>query len=117
MSEPRERALEALYEHEQSGSTDTDTGRAGAMVAGVLERRVEIDALLEAAAANWSLARMAVVDANVLRLATFELLGTDTPTPVIINEAVELAKKYSTEQSAGFVNGVLASVAAEVRPT
>ncbi|HET9070860.1 MAG TPA: transcription antitermination protein NusB, partial [Acidimicrobiales bacterium] len=64
----------------------------------------------------WSVDRMPAVDRSLLRLATFELLGRpDTPTGVVISEAVDLAKEYSTEESGRFVNGVLAAVAAEVR--
>jgi N utilization substance protein B len=116
MSDPRERAFEALYEHEQRGGTEPLTGRAGGLIEGVIERRTEIDEVLEKAASNWSPKRMALVDVTLLRLATFELMATDTPTAVIINEAIELAKQFSTEQSAGFVNGVLASVAVAIRP-
>ncbi|MDG6938571.1 MAG: transcription antitermination protein NusB, partial [Nitrososphaerota archaeon] len=66
---------------------------------------------------GWALERMPAVDRSLLRLATFELLGRpDTPTGVVISEAVELAKEYSTEESGRFVNGVLAALAAVTRP-
>ena len=80
-------------------------------------RRTEIDALIGDAAIGWDLDRMAVVDRNVLRLAVAELLACpDVPTAVILNEAVELASAYSTDDSGRFVNGVLATLAARIRP-
>ena len=63
--------------------------------------------MLQSRASNWSLERMAATDRNILRLAAFEILYTETPGRVVINEAVELAKRYGTGQSAQFVNGVL----------
>lgn len=75
---------------------------------GVLAHHHEIDRQLAAAAANWRVARMAAVERNLLRCAAFELLFTpDTPAPVAIDEAVELARRYGGAQSAAFVNGVL----------
>lgn len=86
------------------------------LVAGVASARAEIDDLLGAAAVGWEVDRMPVVDRAILRLAAFELLGrTDTPVAVVIDEAVELAKEYSTDASPGFVNGVLTTVAKAVR--
>jgi len=69
-----------------------------------------IDELLTKHAENWRLDRMAAIDRAILRLAIAELRGGDTPPKVVINEAVELAKKYSTEDSAGFVNGILDAI-------
>jgi len=80
---------------------------AVALLHGVLEKREEIDALLADKAANWSLGRMAATDRNVLRLGAYELLYTDTPRPVVINESVELARRFGSAQSAQFVNGIL----------
>lgn len=80
---------------------------AGGLLAGVRRNRGELDTLLEARAQNWSLARMAVTDRNVLRLAAYEMLYTDTPDRVVINEAIELARRYGSKQSSQFVNGVL----------
>jgi transcription antitermination factor NusB len=75
---------------------------------GVLGRIAEIDRLIAAAADNWDIGRLAVVDRNVLRLAVFELVGRDDiPARVSINEAIELSKRFSTAQSGGFVNGIL----------
>jgi N utilization substance protein B len=79
---------------------------------GVVGRLAEIDRLLTTAAENWRLARMAAVDRNVLRLGTAELLSTapDVPAPVVINEAIELARRYGSKDSPAFVNGVLDKV-------
>ena len=71
---------------------------------------VEIDALLETAADNWRLSRMAVVDRTVLRLGAYELLAGAAPPAVVIDEAIELARTFSGEEAARFVNGVLDGV-------
>jgi N utilization substance protein B len=77
------------------------------LVNGVRRHRPDLDARIAKAAANWSLARMAATDRNVLRLGAYEILFSDTPAPVAINEAVELARRYGTAQSGQFVNGIL----------
>jgi N utilization substance protein B len=123
----RERALALLYE---ADAKDVTPGKVIAelpvapdafviaLVSGVEERSVEIDALLARHAIGWSVARMPVVDRTLLRLATFELLGRpDVPTGAVISEAIDLAKQYSTEESGRFVNGVLSAVAAATRPS
>jgi N utilization substance protein B len=80
---------------------------ARSLVAGVRRNRIEVDELLSRTADNWSLKRMAVTDRNILRLGAYEILYSDTPDRVAINEAVELAKRFGTAQSAQFVNGIL----------
>jgi N utilization substance protein B len=80
------------------------------LVRGTRRHLDEIDALIRDVAEHWTLERMATVDRNVLRMAIFELRHTDTPVGVIINEAVELAKQYSTEESGRFVNGMLGKI-------
>lgn len=80
---------------------------------GVNEHLKEIDTLIEKNAINWSFSRIAKVDLSILRLAIYELKYTDVPQKVAINEAVELAKIYSTEKSPRFVNGLLGSVIKE----
>ena len=81
------------------------------LVRGTLDHLNEIDDLLRRLADNWSLGRMAVVDRNILRLGCYELLYVeDIPEKATINEAVELAKRYSTAQSGAFVNGILDKV-------
>lgn len=81
------------------------------LVLGVRERLREVDAIIESASDNWRVARMAVLDRNVIRLAVYEMKFTDTPPKVVMNEAVELAKKFSGAESAAFVNGVLDRIA------
>lgn len=80
---------------------------AQSLVAGVRRNRGELDTLLDRIADNWSLDRMAATDRNILRLGAYEILFADTPGAVAINEAVELAKRFGSGQSAQFVNGIL----------
>ncbi len=80
---------------------------ARSLLSGVRRNRPELDQMLADKADNWSLDRMAATDRNVLRLGAYEILYADTPGRVAINEAVELAKRFGTRQSAQFVNGVL----------
>ena len=77
------------------------------LIQGVRRNQTELDELLTKTADNWSLGRMAATDRNVLRLGAYEILYTDTPDRAAINEAVELAKRYGSGQSAQFVNGIL----------
>ena len=77
------------------------------LVAGVHRHGGEMNDMIERAAANWSLDRMAATDRNVIRLGAYEILYTDTPDRVAIDEAVELAKRFGSAQSAQFVNGIL----------
>lgn len=124
----RERALQALYQIDVAAEgIDDALGRfwksfepverevmslAEALVRGVAKHRRAIDETIERVSINWRLDRMAKVDRNVLRLAVYELLETDVPIKVAINEAIELGKKYGSESSGAFVNGVLDKVAA-----
>jgi N utilization substance protein B len=87
------------------------------LVEGVEDHRAELDALIEGHARNWSLDRMPAIDRNVLRLALYELKDRpDVPVPVVIDEAVELAKRFSTDDSGRFVNGMLSAIAPKLRP-
>lgn len=86
------------------------------LVAGVGERLDEIDALVARHAEGWELGRLPAVDRQVLRIATYELLARpEVSRAVVIDEAVELAKQFSTEASGAYVNGVLSAIATEVR--
>jgi N utilization substance protein B len=77
--------------------------------------RIRIDQLIERHARNWRMERMETLDRNLLRLATAELLlGEPTPASVVINEAIEIARRYSTAESATFVNGLLDSIRKDV---
>ena len=99
---------QVVLEQVQERLTDEPSAKFGwQLYVGVLEHRKELDSRIEAIAANWSLKRMAPTDRNVLRLGAFELLYTDTPPRVVIDEALELAKLFGSSQSAQFVNGIL----------
>lgn len=80
------------------------------IVSGVQEHAIELDEEISACLRGWTLARLARVDLAILRLAAFEMLYTDLPAAVAINEAVELTRKYSREESCAFVNGVLGTI-------
>ncbi len=124
--EAREHAVALLYEAEMkqvslpevlAGLSVSPDPYTEALLTGVAVHGDRIDELVASAAVGWEIARMPVVDRTILRLATWELLErSDVPVAVVIDEAVELAKQYSTEQSGGFVNGVLSTIAAQVRP-
>lgn len=122
----RERALGLLYEAETKGCTGGEVldslpvaadEFAADLVRAVDEHRERIDALLSEHAHGWTLGRMPALDRAALRLGTAELIARpDVPTPVVLNEAVDLVKRFSTDDSGRFVNGLLAAIAAEVRP-
>ena len=124
-SDARERALYLLYEAHSKGIAPIDTidlqvvepdELTQELVRGVGDHLAELDELIGARAKGWTLARMPVLDLNVMRLGAYELLERPhVPTAVVLNEAVELAKRFSTDDSGRFVNGVLASIAHDVR--
>ncbi len=87
---------------------------AEALVRGVCETRASLDEHIGRAARNWRVERMAAVDRNVLRLATFELARGEVPASVVIDEAIELARRFGDDPSPAFVNGVLDAVAREL---
>ncbi|MBW3549003.1 MAG: transcription antitermination factor NusB [Actinobacteria bacterium] len=124
--EARERALSLLYEAE---AKDCEPGAvlqslpvppdpfAVDVVAGVAEHRAELDALITGHARGWTIERMPVLDRTLLRMALYELSHRpDVPTGVVISEAVELAQRYSTDDSGRFVNGMLGKIAPSLRP-
>jgi N utilization substance protein B len=124
-SDARERALLLLYEAEakNKGITDIVAGQVvepdaltRLLVNGVDEHSGELDSLIRDHARNWSLERMPAIDRSVLRIAIFELAyRPDVPVAVVIDEAVTLAKRFSTDESGRFVNGMLSSIASKVR--
>lgn len=115
--ESRDLALERLYEYETRGEMEPDVGgRAGAIVEGVVSSLDELDEMIESVAENWTVARMPVIDRNILRIGLYELRSDPmTPTAVVVSEAVRLAQTYSTERSPAFVNGVLATLSRTLR--
>ncbi|HET8732288.1 MAG TPA: transcription antitermination factor NusB [Anaeromyxobacteraceae bacterium] len=128
----RERALQALYQIDVAAAgidealaafwrsfepTEKEVQQlAEQLVRGVATDRRTVDDLIEGVSTNWRLDRMAKVDRNVLRLAVWELVKGDAPVKVIINEAIELGKKYGSEGTGAFVNGVLDRVAQGLPP-
>lgn len=134
----REAALQALYQMDSLGEWgesnidlffrnfyDINTDTAGdnevyqfsrQITEGVLKEKSKIDTLMQQAAENWTLERMSRTDRNLLRVAAYELLYfQDVPVSVVINEALEIAKRFSTESSLTFINGVLDKIA-KIRP-
>ncbi|MFZ8968677.1 MAG: transcription antitermination factor NusB [Ilumatobacteraceae bacterium] len=122
----RERALDLLYEAHSKQLPVADVLSAQALdvsdevrllVEGTEATRERADELIAARSRGWTLERMPVIDRTVMRMATFELLSRlDVPRAVVLDEAVSMAKRYSTDDSGRFVNGVLAAIADEVRP-
>lgn len=116
-------ALEALYMYDMQTDPDPDTVRrfwmeretagdvlkwARQIVGGVRENIDEIDGRLKASSRNWRIERMSRVDRNVLRIAVYELIyNRETPGQIVINEAIEIARRYGDNQSPAFVNGIL----------
>lgn len=114
MNEPRDAALTALYAIDLSGEPIPSdlVDKASRLVRGVTEHLPELDERINAVAEGWRTERMPAIDRAILRMATYELVyEADTPAPIVLSEAVRLAKLYSTEKSGGFVNGVLAKLA------
>ncbi len=88
-----------------------------ALARGVVGKAPEIDKLIEARAENWRLERMPVVDRNILRLAIYELMQQTVPAPVVIDEAIELARQFSGDESLSFINGILDAVHRDAAPS
>jgi N utilization substance protein B len=119
----RELALQMLFQHDMSGNEPdmiTDTFEdlqkskpntrefAVRIFRGTVDHLTEIDEMIQAQAENWRLSRMAVVDRNIIRMSVYEFMHEkDTPKLVIIDEAVEIAKKFGTQKSSQFINGIL----------
>ncbi len=126
----RELALKVLYQHDlvggaadellaylgaEEGAPAASVTFAGELVRGALLQRARLDDLIQRYSREWPLERMATVDRNILRLGAYELLAhPETPVSVIINEAVELAKRYGEPDSYRFVNGILGQVARDL---
>ncbi|MEY2416470.1 MAG: transcription antitermination protein NusB [Ilumatobacteraceae bacterium] len=116
-----------LYEADSKGISASDVLAAQIsdtdelttlLVEGVEQNQSQLDAAITEYARGWTLARMPTIDRTVLRIAGFELLGrSDVPVAVVLNEAVELAKRFSTDDSGRFVNGVLSALVPVLRPS
>ena len=126
--------MQALFLWDANGQADMDLARsamtggegvdppdnetmalAAKMAQGAWEHRQDSDTWLERLAPQWPPRRQPVVDRNILRLAVWEMTHTSTPPKVVIDEAIELAKRFSTENSPAFINGVLDAVLREIR--
>jgi N utilization substance protein B len=129
----RELALQFLYQLDLRGEADPASSAeefwsrhpvdievrdfSDVLVRGTMLHRGKIDELITQYAEHWDLERMAVVDRNILRAGIFELLWTtDVPPKVAINEAIEVAKKFGTQESSRFINGILDRIHKELRP-
>jgi N utilization substance protein B len=108
--QPVDDAIDAYFEtlHEEE-ELERD-GFAAELVRGAVRNATEIDARIAKHAENWRMERMPAVDRNILRLAVFEMTADKTPAAVVIDEAIELARKFSSDESAQFVNGVLDAI-------
>ena len=128
----RECAVQMLYQIEMSGGNLTDVAAgfwerqkdfesetkefADRLVTGVLEEKDLIDSFIVKHSTHWKLSRMSAVDKNILRLAVYELKSCeDIPLKVSLNEAIEVAKKFGSEESSAFINGVLDKIAKELK--
>jgi N utilization substance protein B len=133
----RKRALQVLFSWDQGakniddcigayyetlGSEENDAAPTSpdafmeVLVRGTAAQATEIDQRIVAKSEHWRLERMPIVDRNILRLAVYEMTGTDTPAAVVIDEALELARQFSTDDSAAFVNGVLDAIRRQQLP-
>ncbi|OGQ04662.1 MAG: transcription antitermination factor NusB [Deltaproteobacteria bacterium RIFCSPLOWO2_01_44_7] len=127
----RESALQMLYQIEMSGGALQDVVKgfwerqkdfvpevqefADRLVSGVLEEKELVDDFIVRHSTHWKLSRMSAVDKNILRIAVYELKSCkDIPLKVTLNEAIEIAKKFGTEESSSFINGVLDKIAKEL---
>lgn len=117
----RETALQVLYRMDMADASSEDYGGemeglaegtearlyCERLIKGIVENRAEIDSTIEAHSDNWTVERMAVVDRNILRVAVYELKYSDVPYKAVIDEAVELAKKFGSAESGAFINGIV----------
>jgi len=104
-------AIDAFFALHDPDATDAQRAFAGELVRGTIAEIAEIDALIAARSEHWRLDRLAVVDRMILRMAVWELRHEhDTPAPVVIDEAIELARTFSTDDSVRFVNGILDAI-------
>jgi len=103
-------AVDLFLQHFEGGAKSKEFARR--LVSGVVSQRPELDRLIEQATENWKMARLAKVDHEILRLASYEVaFCPDIPIAVSLDEALEIAKRFGSEDSAGFINGVLDRIA------
>ena len=106
MSQQEPAKLEAKFWREAKAA-DATRAFANSLFEGAVKQTAALDEIIDRHASNWRLERLAAIDRAILRLAIYEMRKMDTPPKVVLNEAVELAKTFSSEEAGGFVNGVL----------
>jgi N utilization substance protein B len=117
--QPVNEIIQSYYESLASEAGEPVSDRdsfAEDLVRGSVAKVDEIDELIKAHSEHWRLERMAAVDRNILRIAIYEMLGLPTPSAVVIDQALELARRFSTDESLPFLNGVLDAVSQKLRP-
>ncbi len=107
--------LSQMAEHENINADHASLTFADELIRNTIIHMDEIESTLEKHSSNWSLERIANLDRSILRVAIYEMMFTNTPPPVVINEAIEIAKKYSSESSNKFVNGILDALHQELK--
>ncbi len=112
MNDASAAALQGLWDQSEAGPRAKEFARG--LVEGVRGRRDQIDEHISAASSNWRFERLSAVDVNVLRVAVYELLAGGVPTSVVLDEAIEVARRFGTNESATFVNGVLDQIASRL---
>jgi len=115
---PVEDAISSFYDTLNSEDGEEQTGRDEFMeelAKGTSEKATDIDHQITANSENWKLERMPIVDRNILRMAIYEMARRETPPAVVIDEALELARQFSGEESVSFINGVLDAVHKEIK--
>ncbi len=117
--QPVEQAIgsyfDTLYSEEHEARPEPDTFMEE-LIRGTLAQTEDIDRRIAAHSEHWRVERMPAVDRNILRLAIFEMMGGQTPAPVVINEALELARRFSGDESVPFINGVLDAIRRDLEP-
>lgn len=107
--------LSQMAEHEHIAENNAALLFADELIKNTIIHLDDIEAMLQKHSSNWSIERMANLDLSILRVAVYEIMFTDTPPPIVINEAIEIAKKYSSESSNKFVNGILDAIYQELK--
>jgi N utilization substance protein B len=111
-----EKVFESFWKNKKATNTEEIEEHSRCLVDKITSHREDIDNLIQSVSANWRISRMAIVDRNILRIAVCELLYEKSIAPaIVINEAIEIAKKYSSEEGATFVNGILDAVRKKIQ--
>ncbi len=103
------------HDHDKHHTSEKSIEFAAQILKALIFNMADVDEVINNQSDNWSIERLAVIDREILRVAVSEMKYLDTPHPIIINEAIEIAKKYSTENSGKFVNGILDAISGELK--